>query len=70
MTGREEFAKIVRDPMNSPMRLLGAAISFVRVQGGTAFERQLADKLDEVISAEIRTAQTVAPAEGSQGKEG
>lgn len=35
------------------MRIMGAAVSFLRMQGRSDFERKLADKINGLITAEI-----------------
>ena len=49
---RAALAAIVQDSESSPMRILGAAVSFLRGSGRSGFERALADKLDSLIMAE------------------
>ena len=51
MSGRSEFVAFVADEGNSPLAVLGAAISFVRVQGRN--ERLIADAADDAIKQEL-----------------
>ena len=47
MSGRSELIAFVTDEKNSPMRVLGAVVSYLRVQG--TVERALADSIDETV---------------------
>ena len=58
---RGALARMVEHPASSPVRILGAAVAFLRECASTPFERQLSDKVDALIVAEIRRAQGLEP---------
>jgi hypothetical protein len=61
---REVFAKMVLDPANSPLRLIGAAVSYAKMNGSPA-ERKCAGVLDaaikEFVSPQQRSSEDRCP---------